>query len=89
MRLDVLDQAVLILSHLEEVVVLAELFDGALAVRAESVLHVFFSPESFIERAVPTGVRIFINKLLVVELLKISSDNGCVLVIGRSDEGVI
>ena len=38
MFLDVLNQAILILPHLEEVVVLAELFDGAFAVRTESGL---------------------------------------------------
>ena len=55
-RLDVFNQAVLILPHLEEVVVLAELFNGALAVRTESGLHVLLSPEPLIERAIPARV---------------------------------
>ncbi len=37
MLLDVLDQAILILAHLEEIVVLAELFDRAFAVGTEAI----------------------------------------------------
>ena len=44
MLLDVFDQAVLILAHLEEIVVLADAFDWPFAVRAEAVRrHLFRS----------------------------------------------
>ena len=89
MLLDVFDQAVLILPHLEKIIVLAELFNGAFTVGAEATDDIFLSPKSLIERAVPTGVRILINEILVVELLKISLDYGFVLEIRRSNERIV
>ena len=72
MLLDVFDQAILILAHLEKIIVLAELLDWAFAVRAEAIGDIFFSPESFIECAVPSSISVLVNQLLVIELLKIS-----------------
>ena len=72
MLLNVFDQAVLILPHLEEVVMFADAFDWPFAVRAEAVLDIFLSPKSLVERAVPSGVISLINQLFVEEFLKIS-----------------
>ena len=63
--------------------------DGALTVRTETGLHVFFGPKPFIERAVPSGIRILVDQLLVVELLQASLNHRFVLRIRRPDEGVI
>jgi hypothetical protein len=72
MLLDVIDQAILILPHLEEIVVLADAFDGPFAVRAEAILDILFCPESLVKCAVPASVIIFINQLFIVKFLKIS-----------------
>ena len=83
MLLDVFDQAFLILPHLEEIVVLAELFDWTFAVGTEAVLDIFFGPEPFIKCAVPSSVISLINQLFIVELLKISL-NDCLCAVRRS-----
>ena len=70
--LDVLDQAVLILPHLEEIVVLADAFDWPFAVRAEAVLDVFFGPKSLIKCAVPSSVISLVNQLFIEKFLKVS-----------------
>ena len=72
MLLDVVDQAVLILPHLEEIVVLAELFDWPFAVRAEASLDIFFCPEPLVKRAIPSSIIILINQLFIKKFLKVS-----------------
>ena len=71
MLFDVVDEAVLILSHLEEIVVFADAFDWPVTVRAEAILDVFFGPESLVERAVPSSVVILINLLFIEKFLKV------------------
>ncbi|MCG3773617.1 MAG: hypothetical protein JW395_0426 [Nitrospira sp.] len=68
---DVVDQAILILAHLEKVVVLADTFDGSFAVRTEAIHDVFLCPKSLIERAVPSSVIIFVNQSFGVKFLKV------------------
>ena len=86
---DVVDQAILILAHLEKVVVLADTFDGSFAVRAEAILDIFLCPKSLIERAVPSSVIILVNQLLVVKFLKVSLNDRFVRCIRRSDESIV
>ena len=71
MLLDVVDQAILILPHLEEIVVLADAFDWPFAVRAEASLNVFLCPKSFVECAIPPSIIIFIYQLFIEKILKI------------------
>ena len=71
MLFDVVDEAVLILSHLEEIVVFADAFDWPVTVRAEAILDVFFGQESLVERAVPSSVVILINLLFIEKFLKV------------------
>ena len=89
MLLDVVDQAILILPHLEKVVVFAELARRGVYSPDRARLDIFFGPEPFIERAVPSSVVILINQFLIVELLKVSLNDGFVLEIGRPDEGIV
>ena len=89
MLLDVFDQAILVLSHLEKVVVFADAFDWPFAVGAEAVLDISFRPESLVECAVPSSVIIFINQLLVIKLLKVSLNDKLVRRICRPDKGIV
>mgnify|MGYP000863211331 CR=1 FL=1 len=86
---DVPMQLFLILAHLEEIIVLTQLLDRALAVRAEPADDIFFRPEPFVERAIPTRVVCLVNQLLIEELLKISLNHGLVGFVGGADEGVV
>ena len=72
MLLDMFDQAILILPHLEKIVVFAKLFNGAFAVGAEATDDIFLGPESLVERAVPSSVVCFVNQLLIEKFLKAS-----------------
>ncbi|MCG3768269.1 MAG: hypothetical protein JW394_0373 [Nitrospira sp.] len=74
MLFDVVEQAFLILSHLEKVVMLAELLYRAFAVRAEAGCDILFRPKPFVEGAVPASVIGFVNQACIEELLKISLD---------------
>ena len=71
MLLDVVDQAVLILTHFEEVIVLADAFDWPFTIRAEASLNVFLCPESFVECAIPPSITIFIYQIFTEKILKI------------------
>ena len=71
MLLNVVDQAILILPHLEEIIVLADAFDWSFTVRAEAIFDILFRPKSLVKRAVPTSVIIFVNQLFIVKFLKI------------------
>ncbi len=70
MLIDVFDQTVLILAHLEKIVVLADAFDWPFAVRAEASLDVFFCPEPLVKRAVPSSIVILVNQLFVDKVLQ-------------------
>ena len=72
MLIDVFNQAILILPHLEEIVVFADAFDWPVTVRAEAILDVFFGPESLVECAVPSSVISLINMLFIKKILKVS-----------------
>ena len=89
MLLDMFDQAILILAHLEEVIVFTEPFHWAFAVGAEATDDIFFSPESFVKRAIPPSIVSLINQFVVVKLLKVLLNNFFMLLIGRSDEGIV
>ena len=89
MLLDVLDQAILMLTHLEKVIVLADAFDWPFAVRAQPLDHILFRPESLIKCAVPSSVVSLVNQLVIIKLLKILLNDFLVLQIGRPDEGVV
>ena len=65
MLLDVFDQAILILPHLEKIVVFADAFDWTFAVGAEAIVDIFFSPEPFIKCAVPSSIVSLVNQLVV------------------------
>ena len=62
---DVPLQLFLILAHLEEIIVLAQLLDRAFAVRAEPADDIFFRPEPFVERAIPSRVVCLVNQLFI------------------------
>jgi hypothetical protein len=87
--LDVFDQAILILAHLEKIVVFTELLDGPFAVGTEAVVDIFFRPKPLVICAIPSSVIIFINQLLVVKILKISLNGKLVRRICRSDKGIM
>ena len=70
MLLDVFDQAILILPHLEEIVVLAELFHRAFAVGAEAIGDIFLRPKSFVKCAVPSRVVSLVNQLVVNKVVE-------------------
>ena len=72
MLLDVFDQAILILPHLEKVVVLAELLHWAFAVGAEATGDIFLRPKPFIKCAVPPRIVSIVDQLVIIKLLKTS-----------------
>ena len=75
MLLDVVDQAVLILTHFEEVIVLADAFDWPFTIRAETSLNVFLCPESFVGCAIPSSIIIFIYQIFTENIVKILLNN--------------
>ena len=75
MFIDVSDETVLKLPHLEEIIVLADVFDRPFTVRTEAVLDVFFSPKPLIERAVPSSIISLVYQLLIRKLFKVSLNN--------------
>ena len=89
MLLDVFDQAILILPHLEKIVVFAESFYGTFAIGAETIGDIFLSPKPLIKRAIPSGIVSLVNQFAVVKLLKISLNHFLVLTVGGSYESVI
>ena len=89
LSLDLIDQPLLILPHLEELIVLAEPINRAFAIRTESIGHVFFRPKALIERAVPACIRILVDQSLVEKLLKVSLNNLLMRMICRSDERIM
>ena len=68
--IDIVDEAVCILAHLEEVCLFLRGLDLAAAVRAFAVHQLAFSPEGFTRRAVHALVVALINIALLVELFK-------------------
>ena len=89
MLFDVVDQPVLILSHLEEVALLLQLFDGAVAIRAAAVHEILFREIAFIGNAIPTFVGGGVNQIAVVEILQNLLDDGLVALLRRADEIVV
>ena len=86
---DMFDQAILILPHLEKVVVFAELFHRAFAVRTEAIGDIFLRPKPFIKCAVPPSVGSLVNQLVIIKLLKVSLNHCFVSGVSRSDEGIV
>ena len=89
MSLDVFDQPVLVLAHLEEVVALAESFDRPLAVRTQPIHDILLRPEPLVEGAVPAGVVGAVDQILVKQRLERLLDIGLVFRIRGADEGVV
>ena len=89
MLVDICHQPVLVLAHLEEVVGLAELVQGPLAVRTEAAHGVFLGPEALIERAIPAGIARLIDFLFVVEGLQCPLHHGLVPRFRRPHEVVV
>ena len=56
MLFDVVDEPVLILTHFEEVALLFQLFNGAVAIRAAAVHEILFREIAFIGNAIPAFI---------------------------------
>ena len=89
MRLDVVDQPVLILREAEEVAFLARLFHRASAVRTAAVLELKLRPEGLAGRTVPALVFALVDVALIVELLENLLYGLHVALVGRADEVVV
>ena len=88
-RVDVLDQAVGVLTHLEEVRLLLRRLHGAAAVGALAVDKLGLGEERLARRAVHALVVTFVDVALLVELFKDLLDLLFVVVVGRADEFVV
>ena len=86
---DVVDQAILILPHFEEIVVLTDAFDWPFTVRAEAIFDVFFRPKPLVKCAIPASIVSLIYQLLIENVLKVSLNDGLVRGICCSDEGIV
>ena len=87
--LNVLDQALLIVTHAEEVVLLFHELDGAFAVRTEVLgPNLPLRPVSFFLDAVPAAVHVVVDLSLGPEPLENRADDADVLRLGRPDEAI-
>ena len=87
--LDVLDQSVGILAHLEEVSLLGCLDQLSAALGALAIGYLRIGIEGFVGRAIPALVVSLIDIALLVESLEDLGHSGDVIVVGGADEVVV
>ena len=68
---------------------LTQLLDGSFAIWTESVDDILFSPETLVERAIPSSVLSLIYQLFIIEPLKVSLNDFLMLLITGSDKSII
>ena len=89
MRVDMLDQAVGILAHLEEIRLFLRLHDRASAFRTFPVHQLGLGPEGLVRGAVPAFIGSFIDVALGIHLFKHLLNLFLMIIIGGADEFVI
>ena len=89
MRLDVLDERVRVLPHLEEVRLFFGAFDFAAAVGALAVYKLALRPEALARGAVPALVLALVDIALLIELLEDLLHRPDVLGVGGADEFIV
>ena len=86
---DVLDQAVLVLAHAEEVVLLLDVGGRGLVVRALAVLQLLLGVETLAAVAVVTAVLPEIDVAGIVDVLQDPADRRLVVVVRGADEVIV
>ena len=89
MLVNILEHAVRVFAHFEEITFFLHLLYRAAAVRAVAVHQLMLGPEGFAGHAVPAFVILFINIPLIVDLLHHSLHHFFVALLGGADKIVV